>query len=83
MTWTAQASSSAVAVAALREIKYAFDNKVAGLACRHGEVLGQRAAVKVDMEGVPLPGAQSPIRPGRLLWGWGPGCRHSFLIFLK
>lgn len=83
MTWTTQASSSAVAAAALREIKYAFDNKVAGLACRHGEVVGQRAAVKVDMEGVPLPGAQSPTRPGMPSLGIRPRVQALIFNFLK
>lgn len=53
MTWTAQAGSSAVAAAASGDIKYAHDNRVAGLACRHTEVLSQRVTVKVDTEGAP------------------------------
>lgn len=83
MTWTAQANSSAVAPAAPGDVKYAYDNRVAGLACTHSEVLSQRAAIKVDTKGVPLPGAQSPSRLGLPSLGMGPWYRHSFLIFLK
>lgn len=82
MSWTAQASSSAEAVAASGGIKYARD-KVAGLPCTCGKAVSPRAAVKLDMEGVLLPRAQTPLRLGCLLWGWGPGCSCSFLIFLK
>lgn len=78
-----QASSSAMAAAALREIKYAFDNKVAELACRHSEVLGHRVAVKVDMEGVPLPRAQSPIKLEMPSLGMGPWVQALIFNFLK
>ena len=61
MTWTAQASSSAVAAAASGTLGMHRTTEWQGWPAHTGR-LSQRSTVKVDTEWVALPEAQSPSR---------------------